>query len=123
MSKTFKELQARMDPASRADTLQRVHEELQRMKYMRTALRFFAQAVAALGLCPLAFSQTGGTPTAFEVAAIKHSIPLEELHRLMAAGRAPSVGILVRNNLVYALRVAKQRVLSAGVRDGGGRYC
>jgi transcriptional regulator with XRE-family HTH domain len=31
MSKNFKELQSRMDPASRADNLQRVHEELQRM--------------------------------------------------------------------------------------------
>ena len=31
MSRNFKELQARMDPASRADNLQRVQEELQRM--------------------------------------------------------------------------------------------
>ena len=31
MSKNFKELQTRMDPASRVDNLQRVQEELQRM--------------------------------------------------------------------------------------------
>jgi len=39
MSRNFKELQARMDPASRADNRQRVHEELQRMalEELRTA--------------------------------------------------------------------------------------
>ena len=31
MARNFKELQAKMDPASRADNVQRVHEELQRM--------------------------------------------------------------------------------------------